>query len=291
MPKKEKPFQPEDQPPVDWIIQQIDEQAVIRNAEEGPRKYLGASVIGQECKRATWYAWRWCGEKAFEGRMLRLFERGHREEQVIIEHLRQIGMDLDIVDPATGKQYRHSDIGGHFGGGRDGRGRWPMRDEEGNVVEWGRWFLLEFKTYKGKRFDELKKEKVKKNSPKYYGQMQVYMNAEDLDYCLFIAINKDTDEYYMEWVKLDRDYATRMLEDAEEIIGSQEPPQRLTEKQTDWRCRFCDFHGICHGKKPSEENCRSCANSEPIADGQWRCNKPGRTFGTPCDDWKDIAHP
>lgn len=65
---------------------------------------LGASQIGRECERQLWYGFRWAtmGE-AFDGRMLRLFNRGHREEAVFVEELRGIGCDVRDVDPSTGE--------------------------------------------------------------------------------------------------------------------------------------------------------------------------------------------
>lgn len=58
---------------------------------DGHRSHLGASQIGEECKRKLWYVFRWCFQEQFSGRMLRLFNRGHREEERFIEWLEGIG--------------------------------------------------------------------------------------------------------------------------------------------------------------------------------------------------------
>ena len=44
------------------------------------RPHLGGSQIGNECSRALWYQFRHAWSPRFDGRMLRLFETGDREE-------------------------------------------------------------------------------------------------------------------------------------------------------------------------------------------------------------------
>ena len=48
------------------------------------RPYLGMSQIGHHCERYLWLSFRWCFDSYFEPRMLRLFARGHREENYSI---------------------------------------------------------------------------------------------------------------------------------------------------------------------------------------------------------------
>lgn len=77
------------------------------------RAHLGGSVIGRKCERELYYTFRWFRRPTFDGRMLRLFQRGHREEFSFVAYLRSIGinvreyskrlcLDLDMValDPA-----------------------------------------------------------------------------------------------------------------------------------------------------------------------------------------------
>jgi hypothetical protein len=46
---------------------------------EWRREHLGGSQIGRECDRALWYGFRWATAPDFDGRLLRLFDTGHRE--------------------------------------------------------------------------------------------------------------------------------------------------------------------------------------------------------------------
>ena len=54
--------------------------------------------------------------------MLRLFETGTREEARRIQNLRATGATVLEVDPETGRQYRVSALGDHFGGSLDALG-------------------------------------------------------------------------------------------------------------------------------------------------------------------------
>src|SRR4051812_24091994 len=46
------------------------------------RSHLGASSIGEECWRKLWYTFHWVKLQQAEGRMRRLWNRGHREEEI-----------------------------------------------------------------------------------------------------------------------------------------------------------------------------------------------------------------
>lgn len=65
---------------------------------DGHRSHLGASLIGEDCLMKLWFIFRWVQREDFSGRMLRLFQRGHREEQVFIEYLRGIGCTVIEYD-------------------------------------------------------------------------------------------------------------------------------------------------------------------------------------------------
>lgn len=62
-----------------------------KHFEQDFREHLGASVIGDECHRKLWYQFRWVIKSDFDARMLRLFNRGHLEEERFIDYLRGIG--------------------------------------------------------------------------------------------------------------------------------------------------------------------------------------------------------
>jgi hypothetical protein len=69
--------------------------------DDGHRKHLGASLIGRECARELWYTFRWVKHKKFDGRMQRLFQRGHLEEGRFIEYLEGVGCTVEFVDTSA----------------------------------------------------------------------------------------------------------------------------------------------------------------------------------------------
>lgn len=64
------------------------------NQEDGRRRHLGGSLIGRKCERELWYSFRWATITRHTGRLLRLFDRGHKEEFRFVEYLRQIGAEV-----------------------------------------------------------------------------------------------------------------------------------------------------------------------------------------------------
>jgi len=117
------------------------------NAEDWRRLHLGASIIGTECSRALWYSFRWVSPPGFDGRMLRLFERGQREEDWVIEELTELGWEVKATDD-DGNQWRFEEFGGHFGGSIDGAVLGVPGAEK-------TWHLLEVKTSNDRRFRTL----------------------------------------------------------------------------------------------------------------------------------------
>lgn len=79
------------------IKSDIDEYCE-KKFDDGFRWHLGASLIGHECKRYLFYVFRWCFKENFDGRMQRLFNRGHREEERFIEWLEGIGFTVYADD-------------------------------------------------------------------------------------------------------------------------------------------------------------------------------------------------
>lgn len=72
------------------VLEDINEYCV-RTYDGGHRWHLGASLIGDSCKRKLWYLFRWTFREQTDGRKQRLFNRGHREEARFVEWLEGIG--------------------------------------------------------------------------------------------------------------------------------------------------------------------------------------------------------
>lgn len=242
---------------------------IVRWYESKPqehRPHMGASLIGHQCERSTWLTWRWVKKPEFSGRILRLFNRGQREEAQFIEELRGIGAQVWDTDPDTGDQVRVSACNGHFGGSLDGIAKGLPEAPKAVAV-------LEFKTHGSKSFADLVKNKVQASKPQHYAQMTVYMGLMDIDRALYMAVNKDTDDLYTEWVHFDREHFTVLLDRAERLIEMTEPPLKLSDDPAYYVCKMCNFWKHCHGGQAAEVNCRTCCYSSPVENAAWHCKK------------------
>lgn len=250
--------------------------ALENTQEDGMRAHLGASVIGRACDREIWCGFRWATYKRHAGRILRLFNRGHREEERFVAWLRDAGISIDPFDPKTGEQWRISAVNGHFGGSLDGIA-WNVPGLEQFGLNFTTKILTEFKTHGDKSFKKLIAEGVKKSKPEHYSQMQTYMHHMRLPLALYMAINKNDDEIHAEFVVYDAASAAMALGRADHIIHSAFPPPRISNDPSWFACRFCDHKATCHLRAPMQVNCRTCIFSSPVQGGQWYCEK-----------WKDV---
>lgn len=252
-------------------------------AEESPaRGYLGGSEIGHPCERYLWLKLRGAERKKWDGRMLRLFEHGQREEERMAENLRSIGCELVQYDE-KGEQYGFSLWGGLFSGHYDGVVR--------GIPEAPKtWHLWECKTHNRKSFEELRKLGVEASKPMHFAQMQIYMHMAELERALYTAINKDTDEIYVERVSYDKAFSQSLLDRAEHICFTDEPSPPLGRDASWYQCKGCEMSGICYGRELPKSSCRSCAQVTPQRDGTWKCeagNEPDPIYGA-CARW--VAH-
>lgn len=229
---------------------------------EPPREHLGASVLGHACERWLWLSFRWAVIEQTEGRVLRLFRRGRREEAIVIEDLRAIG--VDVLANAGEQDKVH--LGGHLGGSVDGiiRSGLPEAPKTRHV--------LEIKTHGKKSFDALSRDGVEKSKPVHYAQMQVYMHGLGIDRALYVAVCKDDDRLHTERVKLDKDVAKSLIDRGRRIVASDRLPPPISTDPNWYQCKFCPAHDLCHGSRLTKEvNCRTCAHSTAKLDGTWRC--------------------
>ncbi len=247
--------------------------AYEQDADNGNRPHLGASLIGHECERYLWLNFRWVDEKKFPGRMLRLFETGNLAEARFVANLRRIGVEVHETDP-EGKQWRVSDIGGHFGGSMDAA---VLGLPEAPKT----WHVAEFKTANEKSFNELVKKRVQQAKPQHYAQMQAYMGLTGMDRALYMAVNKNDDTLYVERIEFDKSAFDKLRERAERVINATEPPQKLSTDPSWYVCKLCSFHSHCHGDTAPAVNCRTCVHSTPEmdGDGKWSCQNIGSEIG------------
>lgn len=246
-------------------------QAVSLEKKELPfRPHLGLSGIGAECHRKIWLDFRWATRKKVPANVVGLFDRGHSEEPRFVEALRAIGVTVQDVHPETGKQFKCSYANGHVGGSTDGFGvNFP------DYADY--WALLEFKTHSLKSFEDMCKKGVQLSKPVHYAQVQTYMKSFGVKRCLYMAVCKNDDRLYTEWIDVDEDYAQEKIDLAVDIVYNPAVPDRIALASSDYRCRTCDHRPVCWNKAGSEpdRNCRTCVHSYPNQVGTWGCKFNG----------------
>jgi len=252
----------------------------IYSLKESPRSHLGASQIGDTCDRKLWLTFRWGTLKNFTGKELRIFKRGIDFEPEIIKYLTNIGFTL--IDT----QSKFSKCDDHYGGSCDGR-----------MIYEGIEYLMEFKTQKdGTSFINLKKNGIKSEKYIHYCQMCIYGKEFNLKKGIYIAKNKQNEEFYIEVVDLDFELAEKLEKRACEIIFSPNIPEiknNLTKSSLE--CKWCDHNQICYYNNSLKVNCRTCKHSKPIENAKWFCKDPNILAIIPkefaisgCSEWISI---
>lgn len=281
------------------LLKDINQYA-INTYFDKHRWHLGASEIGHECSRYLWYKFRWCGiesgigktdEEKLEnlGRSVRLWNRGHREEQRFKEFLEGIGCQLWTHDE-KGNQFRMSAVNGHYGGSMDGVLKLPI---EYNVEEP---LLAEFKTNgTGQGFNELLDNGVAVSKSQHFIQASCYGKEWKLKYAAYFNVNKNDDNLHIEVIELNWNLAEQFKAKAERIILSQEPLPKLSLDPKFWKCAYCSMKSICHDNKPILKNCRSCLHSRPAENAEWFCTShnsiiPREFVPTGCNQYKAIVN-
>lgn len=238
-----------------------------------PSRRLGASQIGQECERRLWYGFRWAtGGESFDGRMRRLFNRGHREEAVFVDELRGIGCQVHDIDPTTGEQFTFTGVGGHVVAKIDGVAQ--------GVPEAPKtWHVIGFKTINLAGHTKLVKNGLAAAKPEHVDQNQLEMHLAELERTLYLSACKDNDELYSERLRRDKAHGERLIAKAERVVYAPEPLPGISTDAAHYKCKMCPAAALCHGTAAPAMSCRTCvhATPEPDGDGRWSCAR-----------WKDA---
>lgn len=247
---------------LDPLLEAIYQGYEERGRAEPFRPHLGASQLGGECERQIVLNWRWASKGNTEGRVYRLFERGKREESWLEEDLVRAGIEI------VGKQIAIAPFAfGHAGGSCDliAKGFHEAPDKP-HVVEGKTMSEWAFKSLKTKGLEEAK--------PVYFAQLQIYMGqlreSHGIERGMFFSVNKNTDEYYKERVKLSVTFLKDLKKKAERLVRDPRIAPSLGKSHS--ACKYCSFTEACY--KPDfipEKNCRTCLHSTPVEDGKWVC--------------------
>jgi hypothetical protein len=227
------------------LIKIINDSILESEGKKEKRWYLGASYIGDTCKRKIQYqffnAKRDSGNE-ISARIFRIFERGHVGEGMMAKWMCGAGFILD------GSQAGFSVLGGLFSGHCDG----IIKSGHKDLSPYPR--LWECKVLGDKSWKKLNGggvDGLKKNSPAYYGQIQIYQAYLDIteNPALFTALNADTMDILAIDVPFNSSDAQELSDKAVMIIKACQAGEKLPRMNDDpdyWECRFCGYKERCH---------------------------------------------
>lgn len=230
--------------------------------QDPPRPHMGCSMLGHPCDRWLWLSFRWAVVEKFEGRILRLFRRGHNEEATILADLAKAGARVVSTQAKV-------TFGSHVGGSVD-----AILDDVPEAPKTRH--LGEFKTHSLKSFNDLAAKGVQTSKPMHFVQMQVYMLGTGLRRALYVAVCKDDDRLHIERVRFDEDVALKAVERGRRLALDDRLPPPISTDPSWYQCKFCPAHSFCHDTHLTKEvNCRTCAHVTACADGTWSCERHG----------------
>jgi PD-(D/E)XK nuclease superfamily len=214
-------------------------------ARQSERQYLGASRLGVACERALQFEYAKAPidyGRDIEGRMLRIFERGHVMEACMVAWLREAGFELHTHNE-HGEQFGFSVVDGRLQGHIDGI---IVAGPEGFAYP----ALWENKCLGSKSWRELEKNRLAVAKPVYAAQVAIYQAYLKLheNPAIFTAINADTMEIYAEKVPFDAALAQRMSDRAVKVITATQAADllpRAFHDATHFECRQCPWQDRC----------------------------------------------
>ena len=256
---------PPSQPTVTAIWQAREEEHNAKPQYEGLG--ISASALGHECDRKLWYALRWASlPEELTGRKLRIFERGDIEEQRVVDDLRRAGVNVQDIDPDTGGQWRFEMANGFLRGKADGRATGFLEAPKTEHV-------IEIKSMKAADWRAVVKHGLAAKKPEHWHQLHAGMAGLGLTRGAYIAVNKDTEEIYIERIRFDAEEANRMEARVLRIVGSDEAPARIADNSDNFSCRFCQHKDVCHAGAFARRHCRSCIHFTFTHGGGGHCER------------------
>jgi hypothetical protein len=227
----------------------IDAALSARDRAQPPRRYVSTSGLGRECLRQIQYDYLAVPKdhgREFEPKTLRIFEAGHRSEDIVAAWLRAAGFDLR-TQRSDGRQFGFSALDGRFRGHIDGC-------ILGGPVAMQFPALWENKALGAAPWKEVVKKGAVLARPLYAAQIALYQAYLDLPKpALFTALNRDTFELHCELVPFDAALAQRASDRAVLIVRASEAEELLPRAAAD------KSSAVCRGGRTGGEWYAPCA--------------------------------
>lgn len=204
---------------------------------EKPRKYLGASSLGNPCDRAIWYGYTGAPSE-IESKILMTFEIGKQLEKMLMEMIDAFPANVVAYRPNAVNNYlkvTHPEVPelqGHL-------------DALINID--GVKYVLEIKTANSASFAKVRQVGVRQWRPQYYEQIQLYLGMCSINSAIMLVINKDSSELYEEVIEFNEAHYRLLVEKAKMILYHQEPPAKINKSPSFYVCKMCSYRKHCHG--------------------------------------------
>jgi CRISPR/Cas system-associated exonuclease Cas4 (RecB family) len=273
----------------DKTLLEIDKVLEQRKSLEAPRHYLGMSEIGEECWRKLFYSFRNAERKTWLAPGVKATEDGFIQEDLMAFRLRLLPyIELyttksgEIVNTLGSRIVSNKDdkdqIGfnlllGHFRGHCDG----VIRGIKEAPQTWHTWEHKSVNKEKFKKLIDIRKKSGEKSSLVewdriYYEQAIIYMHELEFKRHYLTVTAPGGREYISIRTEYDAKIAEGVIAKAKVIIfDNWDIPSRLSNDPEFYKCKWCEFHEICHEGGFPLVNCKTCRYSEPVQDGQRQC--------------------
>jgi hypothetical protein len=155
-----------------------------------------------------------------------------------------------------------------FAGHTDGV--WEYEDER---------FCVEYKTHNAKSFASLSPGNI---PAKHRAQGIVYAGYMKLDRTLCMAVNKDTDDLFIDWIEFELEEFRALKAKADYITRADKPPERICRNPSDFKAKFCNERNACFGIEMPRVSCMNCTSAHKGHDTV-TCDMTGQPIGEPCE--------
>lgn len=260
---------------IDQTLLDIDKALEEKQKLEDPRNYLGMSQIGDECWRKLFYSFRNVQKRDISASGIRAIEDGYQQENIMAERLRMLSyVELHTVDPQnTSEQIGFSMLLDHFKGHCDGMIKGIKQAPQ-------TWHVWENKAVNEKKYTnllKLKEENEKTALHKwdiiYHDQAQMYMHCSNIDRHYLNVETPGGRQYTSCRTDYNKSRAGGIKTKAKVIIFDNDNiPERLSSKREFYKCKWCEYSGICHDGDIPLVHCKTCRYSEPVKNGERHCH-------------------
>lgn len=273
----------------DMILDAMSQTLFSEDDDFPFRHHLGASLLGADCELQLFFSFRWVKLVQHDTRIERIFNKGRREEIIMLDHLEQIG--LTLTREKDGNQIR-APMPPHLGGSMDAVMHVPAMF----VGTYGHYMPIEVKTHKQEIYNRVKKKPIYESMPTHFCQGNIYASTIGATHFMYYAKNKNNEEYHLKIYKADPMVAKINIDRGSRIIYTSNRDM-LAKTKAKHLCNMCDYKEICKQRLPAEHvSCRSCKHAIPMTDGVWLCNKLGTEIvkfqeikqAARCGAWESI---